>query len=207
MSRVAFAGLSIVAFGVAATPAVVYAHPAAGLARTAVTALVIAGLAAGLFATLRRRHPTPASFATALGFAVLTPLSGEHAPWATGSAVHVYAVQRDVNTLMPAMLIGGIGALMLPRRRRVAKIVATLAGAGVIATLLGAPGDLRLLALPFWWHVPGGVRTIQRMLAAPRADRMPRVVGVVTMAIGAGYLWFAARLWTSGVGVALSPLL
>lgn len=199
--------LSALTFAAAAAPAVLYVQPAASALRSAIAIAAVAVVATVLFVLIARSHSATAAFATALAFAVLTPLASEHAPWSASAGSDVYAVQRDVNTLMPAVLVGGIGVLLRPRRRRVARAVALLAGAGIIATILGAPGDLRLLALPFWWHVPDGVRTIRRLITAVRLESAGRIVGSATMMVALGYLWSPALQWLSGVGILLAPLL
>lgn len=199
--------LIIIALFAVAIPAVVFARPEAGLLQSGGAALPIVIVALGLLTVPRRRTEFRIAIATTLAFAALTPLAGEHSPWPSGGAPDAFAVQRDLNVLMPALLIGGLGVMMLPRRKRAWRVIAALAAGGILATVAGAPGDLRVLAIPFWWHVPAGVRTIRRLLVSPRPDPLMSVVGAVAVIAVAGFAWGGTERWLSGVGVALGPLL
>lgn len=192
---------------VVAMPAVAYGNAGGGAVRIAVEALVVAMIAAMPIIARRKGRRSPTVFCAALLFAALTPLAGDHARGWPARTSDAFSAARDLNVLMPALLVGGVGVLASRTRRFVRRAIVFVAAACMIATVAGAPGDLRVLAIPFWWHVPAGVRVIGRMVARPRVPALSRAIAACAIVVAVGYGWTALKHWMSGVGIAIAPLL
>jgi hypothetical protein len=89
----------------------------------------------------------------------------------------VFAAQANVMLLLPALLLGGAGVMRARDQRRnepggrLSGQLTRAAEAGAVGIgliLVGAPLDVRLCALPLWWHMPEGLTDLVEMLGRPR---------------------------------------
>ena len=129
------------------------------------------------------------------------------------------AIHRDLVHLLPVVMLGAVGFAVghldqssregNPAAQRLSGWTAA-ATFGLALTVLGAPLDVRICTLPFWWWLPTGLRELRRVLGlAPVGQRcgtgqvfLPRMVAVLSCLLlgallrpGLTHLWDGLLLW------------
>ena len=129
------------------------------------------------------------------------------------------AIHRDLVHLLPVVMLGVVGFAIghldqsasegNPAAQRLSGWTAAATFA-LALTVLGAPLDVRICTLPFWWWLSAGLRELGRTLAvAPVCDRsgtgqafVTRMVAVLSCLLlgallrpGLTHLWDGLLLW------------